>query len=99
MSLLESITEIRQRFSQELEHIGKQEAEIVELKNRYLGRKGLVTDLFSQMKSAPPNEKPVLGKALNQLKLDLTANVEKLIAESDQQKQEQAKSAFDFTLP
>ena len=36
----------------------------------YLARKGKIAELFEQLKSAPPSEKPELGKLLNTLRLE-----------------------------
>lgn len=43
-------------------------AEIEMFRVRYLGRKGLLNDLFEQFKSLPPEEKREIGQLLNQLK-------------------------------
>lgn len=41
------------------------------LRTKYLGRKGLVTELLGQIASLPSDEKPRLGKELNALKVRL----------------------------
>jgi phenylalanyl-tRNA synthetase alpha chain len=54
---------------------------------KYLVRKGSIAELFEQMKSVPREEKPLVGKLLNELKQ---------LAEA---KFEQAKSQFAHAIP
>ncbi len=50
------------------------------LKIKYLGRKGKVADLFKLVPTVPPAERPQMGQALNQLRADLEARIEALVA-------------------
>jgi len=43
-----------------------------ELRIKYLGRKGLLPTIMKKVASAPPEERPALGKLANQVKQDLT---------------------------
>ena len=42
--------------------------EIEKFRIKYLGKKGLVTDLFKEFKNVPNEEKKEFGQLLNQLK-------------------------------
>jgi phenylalanyl-tRNA synthetase alpha chain len=47
-----------------------------DLEVRYLGKKGLVTGLMSQMRELPPEERPAFGKQVNEAKNALQAQVD-----------------------
>jgi phenylalanyl-tRNA synthetase alpha chain len=46
--------------------INPDELELFRIK--YLGRKGLITNLFEQLKNIQPSEKPIFGKKINEIK-------------------------------
>ncbi|GMU92431.1 MAG: phenylalanine--tRNA ligase alpha subunit [Candidatus Hydrogenedentota bacterium] len=50
--------------------------EIEELQVKYLGRKGALTALLRGVSEAPPDQRPALGKAANELKQALTDLIE-----------------------
>jgi phenylalanyl-tRNA synthetase alpha chain len=65
---------------------------------KYLGRKGLVANLFMQMEKVDSDERPKMGKILNELKSDITIEIDKL-AESTASDSGQDRSVVDLTLP
>ena len=68
------IKEIEKKISLEIESISLPEhAEKIRVK--YLGRKGIITSLLKQVSALPNNQKPVLGKLLNNLKTNVTARI------------------------
>src|SRR5262247_2690289 len=67
-----------------------------QLKTKYLGREGVVRDLFALLKTVPPAEKGAAGQALNALKADLEKRVEEL---AKTKVAATSKSAIDLTLP
>ena len=42
--------------------------EIESLKIQFLGRKGIINDLFSEFKNVPPDQKKEYGQKINELK-------------------------------
>jgi phenylalanyl-tRNA synthetase alpha chain len=72
-----------------------QELENVRIK--YLSRKGLVSSLFDQLKDAPPERKPVLGKEINELRAHVQSLLEAKSAAI--QKPVEQKRGLDLTLP
>lgn len=54
------------------------EDEIEQFRIRYLGRKGLMNDLFEEFKTIAPNQKKVIGQELNTLKNAIQAKLEEL---------------------
>ncbi|MFH1654093.1 MAG: phenylalanine--tRNA ligase subunit alpha [Pseudomonadota bacterium] len=71
------------------------------LKVKYLGRKGELTTILKSMGSLTPDEKPVIGKVINDLKVSLTALIEdksKVLSESELQNQ-LSQEKIDVTVP
>ncbi|MFP4027726.1 MAG: phenylalanine--tRNA ligase subunit alpha [Candidatus Brocadiia bacterium] len=72
--------------------------DVERLRVHYLGRKGIMPDLFSAIPELPPEERPEAGKAANALKQEL----EKLVEEAQkscQGQQTPETATFDPTLP
>src|SRR5438552_4420289 len=90
MSLDEKIKEVLDAFEKEPSTIP-----LEQLKNRYIGREGKVRELFSELKSAPPDQKGALGQKLNALKAELEEKIMKLAARSVAASQVE----IDLTLP
>ena len=67
------------------------------LRIKYLGRKGIVTELFKKMSALAPSEKPEAGQLLNLLKNSITKALgDKLNSASTL---EEEKEKIDVTLP
>ncbi len=94
--MLKQIEEIKNSFRKEIEKIDSKEA-LEAFRVKFLGRKGLVANAFALMATAAREEKPQLGKALNELKKELDAAYkrvsDKIVA--DLKKSEQ----IDLSLP
>lgn len=54
----------------------KSEQQLDEIRVKFLGKKGLVTELFSQLKNATPEEKKSFGAAVNKLRDQITAQID-----------------------
>ena len=79
MSLASKIDSVRYTFSKSLEKLSTGDATVIEkLRHEYLGRKGKVADLFSELGSVPESDRPGMGKLLNKLKSELTREIEKM---------------------
>jgi phenylalanyl-tRNA synthetase alpha chain len=70
--------------------------EIEAFRIKYLGRKGILNDLFAEFKNIPNEEKPKVGQKINQLKEQAQNKVNELKASSKKKKKSQE---FDLTLP
>lgn len=62
---------------------------------KYLGRKGLLTELLRGMGSMPPEDRPAMGKLVNQVKDHITSEIDS-VAESLKLKEREAQLAADF---
>lgn len=74
---------------------GKQELEAFRLK--YISRKGVITELFEELKRVPAEQKKNVGKILNTLKQTAEAKLGELTEQLDAESQTQTD--LDLTLP
>ncbi|OFX73735.1 MAG: phenylalanine--tRNA ligase subunit alpha [Bacteroidetes bacterium GWE2_29_8] len=87
-----------QNISAEIDKFNSQDTtEIENFRIKYLGKKGILNDLFEQFKNASGEEKRALGKPLNELKTKITEkyNEQKSLIEDNTSK----KDFIDMTLP
>jgi len=68
---------------------------------KYLGRKGLVPQIYASLSTVPPEQKPAVGKWANDLKNYIEELIEKKQKEilSSPRNQSSQKQTFDFTIP
>ena len=67
METNEKITNLKNEISKDIENINSLK-EIQDLKVKYLGKKGLVTELTSNMKDLSPEERKELGMVVNEVR-------------------------------
>ena len=72
MSILEQIDSVRNSFLTDIESFPTNPLEIDAIRSKYIGRKGQVAKLFSQLGKASDEDRPLLGQKLNQLKNELS---------------------------
>lgn len=68
--MLDKVNALGAEASNEIKSAGDSKV-LCDLRVKYLGRKGLVTELLGQIAALPPEEKPRLGKELNALKTNI----------------------------
>ena len=95
--MITDIDELKSKILGELESI-KDSSQLENLRIKYLGRKGLIANLFEEMKSIKAAEKPIFGKKINELKQIVTKIVEEkeLFFSSSRKKTE---AFIDPTIP
>jgi len=100
MTLTAKITEIRNKFLQELK-LAKTSRQIENLKISYLGKKGPLQALMQHLKDATKDERPLFGKQINDLKIEISSHLEnslkRLLLEEETKKLE--NEYIDVTLP
>lgn len=100
MLVQQSIETIRQQFLEEINTV-KSTHDLEQLKTKFLGKKAPIQDLMKGLKDVSPEDRPLVGKQINDLKVLLALECdqlkEKLIAleESKQLNEE----TIDITLP
>jgi len=90
----EKLKELVQKLQSDLKEC-KKEADILNIKSKYLGKKSELSTYLSSIKDMTPEEKKVNGPLLNQIKKEL----EKLVEEKLEEINNQENIAFDDTLP
>jgi phenylalanyl-tRNA synthetase alpha chain len=94
--MLEKIRKLKQDFSEELDKAADlQDLEKVRIK--YLARSGSVAGLFEALKTAAPDDKPALGKALNELRQYAQTQLEE--KKNGLDKEGKREISFDVTIP
>jgi phenylalanyl-tRNA synthetase alpha chain len=76
MDFHQGIQKLSLEFSHELSKV-KSLQDIENLKIKYLGKKGYLAELMTSLKNALPEERPLIGKEINDLKVLITSEIEK----------------------
>ncbi len=97
---MNNLDEILANFSAEFSQI-KEEASLEEIRVKFLGKKGLVTECFSKLKDLPNEEKKSFGNALNKVKTEIENKIsakKEFFADAELNKKLSAEK-IDVTLP
>ena len=96
----EALENLRRKADDELNSANSKE-EFLGIKTRYLGRKGLLTDLLRGLKDVASEDKPVLGKLSNNIKRSLLEKIENALKEieSGGKRKSLREEKIDVTLP
>ena len=95
MNLKESIESVRDNFRTDSDPFPSDSKSIESLYIKYLGRKGIVADLFNQLKDVSNKDRPEIGKSLNQLKNEISKSFSSVVIDSSELDNIQE----DLTLP
>lgn len=76
-------------------------SELDSIRVKYLGRKGALTEILRSMRDVPAEDRPVVGKLINQVKELINSELELAIERLKQKEREAelAAEAIDITLP
>jgi len=96
----EEIDSIKKTFDEDLSRVSSTR-ELEEVKIKFLGRKGPVQQLMKNLKHATNEERPLIGKSINELKESLQNQIDKLDAELilKEENQRLEEESIDVTLP
>ncbi len=77
------------------------EEQLLAVRTKYLGRKGLLTGLLRNIAQVPDEEKPLFGKSCNEVKERLNSRIEDALKLHSSRKKEDIllKEKIDVTLP
>jgi len=95
--LKDELLELRTKALKELESAAER-SDIEKLRQRYLGRKGLLTLLLKRLSELPEEERPSVGRIVNQVKEELRRGFQ-AATDSLTTEDVQEVSALDVTLP
>jgi phenylalanyl-tRNA synthetase alpha chain len=96
----EKLKEIEKEALEQL-NLAKNLAEVDNIRVKYLGKKGLLTDILKGMKDVSPEERPIVGQIVNKVKDRITEELDKTM-EAMKVNEHEAKLASEFidiTLP
>ena len=95
MSLKDSIESVKNDFLTEFASIGGSSSSEI-LKQKYLGRNGLVTELFKELGKVSSDDRPLYGQLLNGLKNELFEKISSVQSGSDSN---DSSDYVDIALP
>ena len=96
MSLDGKIKSVKNDFLADLDDFQTQNTDIENIRQKYLGRNGLVAVLFKSLGSASKKDRPKYGQLLNQLKNDITSKIESFSSDLDNKDN---SDIIDIALP
>lgn len=98
--MIRDLEELQKRAEGELERAGTEE-ELLAVKTRYLGRKGLLTGLLRNIGSVPAEERPLFGKRSNEIKDALADKIDAVLRNLASRKRGETllRERMDVTLP
>jgi phenylalanyl-tRNA synthetase alpha chain len=96
----DKLREAQKEAQEELAKVDKIK-DLEELKAKYLGRRGTITSLLKNLKEAPEESRPALGKLTNEVKDQIEGIFKEKFEELKIQEPSKEKRAefFDYTLP
>jgi len=97
MNIKESIESVQKSFRADSDPFPNDSQSIEDLRIKYLGRRGLVADLFSGMKDVPAEGRPLAGKLLNELKQEIGSAFDSQVDLSKSDVPNKGES--DYSLP
>jgi phenylalanyl-tRNA synthetase alpha chain len=95
MSLKDSIESVKNDFLTEFASIGDSSSSEI-LKQKYLGRNGLVTELFKELGKVSSDDRPLYGQLLNGLKNEIFEKISSVQSGSDS---DDSSDYVDIALP
>ena len=95
MSLKDSIESVKNDFLTEFANINDSTGSEL-IRQKYLGRNGLVTNLFKELGQASNDDRPVFGQLLNQLKNELSGKINSI---QSKDKTDSNNELVDIALP
>ena len=93
------IEKILSEFKEEVKNISNK-PELQSLKSKYIGKKGVITELFKRIHTLPPDRRPAVGRKINEAKDFITKTLNEIETKAEIQKDfEEMVSVSDITLP
>lgn len=73
--------------------------ELENFRLKFISRKGVITDLFSEMRNIAPEQRKEAGQVLNELKNSAQEKFKELISQLEARESKESDSSLDLTLP
>lgn len=94
------INDIKKSFSDDLNSAGIL-ADLQQLRLKYLGKKGLVTEKLKLLSNIPADERPAFGKLINEIKVAIEHDIDakESLLRREELNNRLVSEAIDYTLP
>ena len=96
MSLDGKIKSVKNDFLTDLDTFQSQDSDLSNIRQKYLGRSGLVADLFKELGSVSNEDRPKYGQLLNSLKNDIRLKIDSFSSEIEDSNN---LDSVDISLP
>ena len=98
--MIEKLDELKKQAREELGSVSD-EASLQNLKARFLGKKGVITEILKGMKDLSPEERPKMGQLINEAKTFVEELVESRLDSIREEKKNRSlfEERIDVTLP
>ena len=93
--MLDLIEKLRNKFNSDLSEIDSL-LQLNKIKMQYMSRKGEIAQIFDRLKDVPAEERPLIGKNLNELKNYISSELDKLLGQLNK---DSSQVRLDLTLP
>jgi phenylalanyl-tRNA synthetase alpha chain len=96
----QSLHNLHEQFQQDLAHVHTTQ-DLEQVKVKFLGKKSPLQQLMRELKDVPPDQRPAVGKQINDLKELITQRCEQLEGEliAQEERQQLSQETIDVTLP
>lgn len=94
------INDIKKSFSDDLNSAGIL-ADLQQLRSKYLGKKGVVTEKLKLLSNIPADERPAFGKLINEIKVAIEHDIDakESLLKREELNKRLISEAIDYTLP
>ena len=93
--MLDVIEKLREKFNSGLSEIDSL-SKLDKIKMQYMSRKGEIAQIFNRLKDVTPEERPLIGKNLNELKNHISSELDNLFRRLNK---DSTQINLDLTLP
>ena len=97
---MDELSSLKKEFQDELESATDLSG-LQQIRNRYSGKKGLLTSRLKALSSVPPDERPAYGKTLNEIKefIESALQDRELVFKKSDKERRLLSERIDITLP
>ena len=100
MTLNNEIDNLIIEFNKNIKSIDSNDIDSLnDLKNKYLSRKGKLSDLFTKLGTVDSSERPIVGKKINDLKQSFSKSIQEIEKSFDSSPNKSSNDLIDLTLP
>ena len=96
MSLKDKVESVKNDFLTDIDSFQSQDQDLEQIRQKYLGRSGVIANLFKSLGTASKEDRPQYGQLLNDLKNDVIFKIDSLSHDQDSKND---NDQIDISLP